>query len=105
LKLGGYAVICTANLLEQAKILVGKKEWDFGENSVISMIFANQDFPDNTHKSGMSPELAIRLFKEAGFMNIRILPMPHSYGFFGSEWPIDMIIEAQKPEKICEVHV
>jgi len=64
LKVGGKAIIITANLLEQAKVLVHKNVWDWNE---LCMVFGDQDYSENSHKSSLSPELAVRLFKSAGF--------------------------------------
>ncbi|MBU0777970.1 methyltransferase domain-containing protein [Patescibacteria group bacterium] len=86
LKPGGIAVIITANLLEQAKWLIKKKEWD---DVIIQMIFGgNPDYPENYHRSSLSPQYALKLFKEAGFQSVYIFEHP--------ETKTDMIIEAKK---------
>lgn len=87
LKPDGKAVFITANLLEQARILTEvpsfTDEW-------VGMIFGDNDYPENTHRAGFSPDFACRLFREAGFERITIIRHPN--------WRGDMIIEASKPQ-------
>lgn len=85
LKPNGRAIIITANLLEQAKLLVSKATWNLND---LCMIFGDLDYPENSHKSSMSPELATRLFEEAGFRTVSVHPLPTC--------ATDMIIEAIK---------
>lgn len=85
LKPNGKALIITANLLAQAKVLVSKENWDLND---LCMIFGDLNYPENSHKSSMSPELATRLFKEAGFRNVMVYQHPNCV--------TDMIIEAVK---------
>lgn len=86
LKPGGITVIITANLLEQAKRLIEVEEW---EDSTIQMIFGgNPDFPENYHRSSLSPKYALKLFREAGFQSVDIFEHPGA--------KTDMIIEARK---------
>ena len=89
LKPGGKAVIITANLLEQAKRLVNAEQFD---DDLVCMIFGGNDYPENTHRCGFSPESATRLFQNIGFSEIIILP-------FG-DLRTDMIIEATKPNQL-----
>ena len=84
----GKALIITANLLEQAKVLVNKEKWELND---LCMVFGNLDYPENSHKSSMSPELATRLFREAGFSRVIVYAHP---------CPTDMIIEAIKVEVV-----
>ena len=71
---GGIAVVVTANLLEQCKRLVEAEEWN---DDLVCMIFGNQrEGAENAHKSGMSPAYADKLFTEAGFYQVQILPWP-----------------------------
>lgn len=88
LRLGGTAVFVTANLKEQAKVIAGKGAWDGSESC---MIFGDQDYPENIHKCGFSPEYAGRLFGEAGFERVEIKPHP--------DCSTDMIIEALKARR------
>jgi glycosyltransferase involved in cell wall biosynthesis/predicted SAM-dependent methyltransferase len=83
---GGKAIFVTANLYEQAKVLVEKQgEWDDND---ICMIFGDQDYPENTHKNGFSPAYAKKLFKEAGFSKVEVEPLP--------QCKTDMVITAHK---------
>ncbi len=85
LKPGGTAVFITADLLEQARILTEVPEFN---DQWIGMIFGDNDYPENTHRAGFSPEYAGRLFKEVGFERVSIVRHPN--------WRGDMIIEAAK---------
>lgn len=73
LKPGGNAEIITANLRQQAYILYTKTEW---VDNDLCMVFGDQDYPENTHRSGFSPESVIYRFKNAGFSQINILKHP-----------------------------
>ncbi|GAJ19876.1 unnamed protein product [marine sediment metagenome] len=86
------AVIITANLLEQARVLIEREEWD---DDLIYMVFAgNPDYPSNYHRSSPSPEYAIKLFREAGFHSITIYEWPPSKEIWGRA--TEMVIEAKK---------
>jgi predicted SAM-dependent methyltransferase len=85
LKPGGIAVFITANLLEQAKQLVQAERWN---DDLIGMIFGGNDYPENTHRCGFSPEYAATLMKQAGFFEFNVLPLPGC--------STDMIVEARK---------
>jgi len=90
---GGIAILMTPNLLEQCKLAI---EWfDQGKTWEVSqMLFGDQDYPENSHKFGLSPEYAIRLFREAGFNSINIYEHPIAKAITGRS--TDMIIEARK---------
>ncbi len=92
LKPGGVAIIITANLLEQMKVLVSKERW---EDSDIGLIFGDQDYPENCHKNGFSPDFAARLFGEAGFNKMEIFRHPATV--------TDMILQAWKSNAIVTV--
>lgn len=85
LKPDGKAEIVTANLLEQAKVLVSKSKWELND---LCMIFGDLNYAENSHKSSMSPELAVKLFREAGFNKVEVQPLP--------QCATDMIIKAYK---------
>jgi predicted SAM-dependent methyltransferase len=87
LKPGGSVVFVTANLQEQARILVEKERW---EDPDIGMVFGDQNYGENAHACGFSPESALRMFREAGFQAVLVLPHPNC--------GTDMIIEAQKAD-------
>lgn len=91
LKPGGTAVIITANLLEQAKALIEREEWN---DQLVGMIFGDNDYPENTHRCGFSPQYAIKLFREAGFHSVTIYEWPPSKEIWGRA--TDMVIEARK---------
>jgi predicted SAM-dependent methyltransferase/glycosyltransferase involved in cell wall biosynthesis len=88
LKPNGKATIITADLKAQAEALVKKETWGFED---VSMVFGGQDFPENTHKSSMSPEMMVRLFRNAGFNKVNITHLPNC--------GTDMIIEGEKVER------
>ena len=90
LKHEGTAVFITANLLEQARYIASQPYW---EDENVCMIFGDQNYEGenwraNAHYTGFSPEFAGRLFKEAGFDSVIMIP----WGALGT----DMIIEAKK---------
>lgn len=85
LKPGGIAVCITANTKAQATKIAALPTWKGDEEN--ALIFGGQDFPDNFHKCAFSPEYATRLFKEAGFSEVKIVQHP---------CPTDLIIEGYK---------
>lgn len=97
LKPGGIVVFITANLLEQAKVLINTHQWD---DNLMSLIFGGQrfdehkDFDDqwdnNAHHNGFSPEYITRLLRNIGFFDIKIINIQTNFG------PTDMIVEATK---------
>lgn len=90
LKYGGKAVFVTANLKEQARRLVNTEEWSDNE---VCMIFGDQNYlPGNMHLTGFSEQFAIKLFREAGFTHIMVMPHPNTI--------TDMIIEVSKQANI-----
>jgi ubiquinone/menaquinone biosynthesis C-methylase UbiE len=88
LKLGGVAVIIAPNLLEQARMFVKVADAGDLEDRWVCMVYGDLDYAENSHKCGFSPEFACRLFREAGFKSVIVVP-------FG-ELKTDMIIEARK---------
>lgn len=90
LKYGGKAVFVTANLKEQARRLVNTEEWSDNE---VCMIFGDQNYlPGNMHLTGFSEQFAIKLFREAGFTHVIVMPHPNTI--------TDMIIEVSKQADI-----
>lgn len=90
LKMGGKAVFVTANLKEQAKRLVNTEEWTDNE---VCMIFGDQNYlPGNMHLTGFSEQFAIKLFREAGFTHVMVMPHPNTI--------TDMIIEVSKNKDV-----
>ena len=93
LKPGGVAVLITANLYEQAKKLVETDDWN---DDLVYMVFGgNPDYAGNYHMTGFSPRFAYRLFKEAGFYQVRIAPLPGCI--------TDMLVECTKSKASVEV--
>jgi glycosyltransferase involved in cell wall biosynthesis/predicted SAM-dependent methyltransferase len=100
LKPGGTAIFITANLLEQAKVLVNTPDWN---ENLINMIFGGQRFDENkefdenwdqnAHHNGFSPNYITGLLKIIGF-DVKITPIQTDVG------PTDMIIEAKKPKPV-----
>lgn len=84
LKPNGKAAIITANLFEQCKKAINE-EWT--ENTSC-MIFGDQNYGENAHKCGFSPEYAVKLFRDAGFVYIKVAPL--------SFCATDMLIEVTK---------
>jgi len=75
LKPGGRAVMITANLLEQAKRLVEKQDWDDDD---IHMVFGGKpDEVHNYHHTGFSPKSATVFCDEAGFSKTEVYAHPH----------------------------
>lgn len=85
LRPGGKAYIITANLYEQCKAVANSNKWD---ENFSTMIFGDLDYPENSHKFGLSPDYAIQLFKEIGFKKVDVIPHPNC--------KTDMIIDAAK---------
>lgn len=93
LKPGGTAVIITANLVEQAKVLIEREEWN---DDLIYMVFGGTpDYPENYHHCSLSPQYALKLFGEAGFNSVTIYEHPVAKQIWGGH-STDMIIEAKK---------
>lgn len=85
LKPGGQAIFVIPNLKAQTEKLAKKEQWDFTD---IGMIFGDQDYPDNTHKAGFSPEMIVRVLAEIGYKDITVTSLPSC--------DTDMVVEAYK---------
>lgn len=95
LKPSGIVVITTANLLEQCRIIVERDEKGEMSDDLIYMVFGgNPDYMENYHHCSLSPQYAIRLFREAGFGDITIYEHPTAVAIWGKS--TDMIIQARK---------
>lgn len=90
LKPGGTCVMVTANLYQQAIQLIKSDHW---EDSLVGMIFGDNNYPENIHRCGFSPEFARRLFSEADFHRTNVYMHPHC--------ETDMIIIGVKSK--CEI--
>jgi predicted SAM-dependent methyltransferase len=60
-------------------------------NSASELLFGSQDYPENTHKSFLSPPIIIELLNKAGFQDVQVRP----YG----EANTDMVVESVKPNR------
>ncbi|HEY3235153.1 MAG TPA: methyltransferase domain-containing protein [Polyangiaceae bacterium] len=85
LRPGGSAVFITANLLEQVRKLVEAKHWN---DDLIGTIFGGNDYAENTHRCGFSPDYITLLMKQAGYFEVRVVPHPMC--------ATDMLVEAHK---------
>lgn len=85
LKPGGLAVFVVPNTKAQLKWALAREEWD---EKVAQCIFGDQDYNENAHRAAFSPDYAIRIFRDAGFGDVTVLPH--------GELRTDMIIEAKK---------
>ena len=90
LKSSGRATVITSNLRAQCLYLLKKEVWGLPE---VETIFGSQEYPENSHKSSMSPECAERLFRDAGFNKVKVVTQ---VGICGT----DMLIEAEKLERV-----
>lgn len=85
LKPGGTAFVITANIAAQMEWAL--KQGDDAEK-ISQCLFGDMDYPENSHKAGFTPESAIRIFREAGFDAVAVIPQ--------GELGTDMAIEARK---------
>jgi predicted SAM-dependent methyltransferase/glycosyltransferase involved in cell wall biosynthesis len=87
LKPGGKIYMVGPNTLEQCKRVVAKGDIDI---ELSTMIFGGQDEGGwNAHKAAFSPNFATKLFKDAGFTDIKVEP------YIGAI--TDMTMTAMKP--------
>jgi predicted SAM-dependent methyltransferase len=84
LKPGGIAVMVTANGEAQMRWAL-EQDWD---EKVSQCLAGDLDYPENSHKVFFNPAWIARLFREAGFASVIVVP-------FG-ELQTDMIVEARK---------
>lgn len=95
LRPGGTSVFVTANLLEQSKRIVEESAEGL-DSKYVCMLFGDQDYPENTHRSGFTPHsLSVKL-REVGYSDVVILPHPVAN--------TDMIVEARKQERTEKIH-
>jgi ubiquinone/menaquinone biosynthesis C-methylase UbiE len=86
LKPGGRVTAICPNLRAQCEIICRTKELDLEQ--WVCMIFGDNNYDDNSHKSSLSPELAEKLYLEAGFKDFTWYPLP--------QWSGDMVVQAIK---------
>ncbi len=93
IKPGGKFVCVIPNTEAQLKwIEKNPTGWDEKSSfdSCSCILYGDQDYPENSHRSYFSPDIVTKLFSEVGFSNILVRP----YG----ERATDMCIECAKPE-------
>lgn len=83
LKTGGDICLVMPNTQAQMEHLLRTQDWD----DASSMLFGDNDYPENTHRAFFNPVLISRLLQQAGFSDIMIVP-------FG-EKATDMIVQAK----------
>ena len=88
LKPGGIAYVITANLYEQAKMLIAAEDEGRMEDRWTCQVFGDGDYPENFHRNGGGPQWWLQLFQEAGFVDILVMPLP--------EWKGDLVLQARK---------
>ena len=90
-KPGGLNVHVGPNLKAQCASIASLEKWTYHD---INMIFGGDENPksedpfEGYHHTGMSPELAVDMFKEAGFYEVVVWEYPRFH--------LEMIIEAWK---------
>lgn len=92
LKPGGRAVFCIPDTRAQIRWLLSNPQgWDGKDafESASEMFFGSQDYDENAHKAYFDPEVAKKLFTDAGFISVNTTP----YGARDT----DMCVEAYKP--------
>lgn len=101
LRPGGMGVFIVPNTEEQLKwIQTHPDGWDGKDffTSASELLFGSQTYRENHHSVYFSPDVAIKLFSQAGFESIQTV----KYGSAGT----DLLIQARKPalvEKAVEV--
>ena len=83
---GGMALHLVPNLMAMCRALADTKEWPTEASYLV--FGGHPNFPSNYHHTGLSPELAVRLFKSAGFSSVAVWEYPI--------FDLEMIIEAWK---------
>jgi predicted SAM-dependent methyltransferase len=92
LKPGGKAVFVVPNTLAQLNWIQNNPQgWDNKDlfTAASELLFGTLDYPENSHKAFLSPDIATKLFTEAGFENIVI----QEY----NERLTDMCVSAARP--------
>ena len=85
LRPGGTAVIVTADAQAQMRWALAQEIWD---DRISQCLGGDQDYSENSHKTFFSPQWALRLFQEQGFVKVIVYP----HGELGT----DLVIEATK---------
>jgi glycosyltransferase involved in cell wall biosynthesis/predicted SAM-dependent methyltransferase len=85
---GGKAELIIPNLQEQCKKVAQSLEW---EENFSCMLFGDQNYGENSHRWGASPNYAVRLLSEIGFKRVEVYQHPNCV--------TDMIVIAYKGEE------
>lgn len=85
LKPGGIAFVISPNTEAQMKWALSQGD---SYDKISQCLFGDLDYDENSHKAALNPAFAIKLFRDAGFTDVAVLP-------FG-ELKTDMVIEAKK---------
>jgi predicted SAM-dependent methyltransferase len=92
LKPGGVALFATPNLERQVEWIKDHPDGWNGKplfEAASELIFGSQDYPENCHRSCMTPSILSGLFMAAGFTDVKVEP----YG----EHNTDLSVIAKKP--------
>lgn len=90
----GSLVLVTANTESQIHFIKENPDgWDGKDafESFSCLLFGDQDYPENTHKNYMTPDLITGLLVKAGFIDVLTQP-------YGSR-STDMLVVAKRPEE------
>ena len=86
LKASGTAVFIIPNTKAQMAWALAQEDDSY--DKVAQCLFGDLDYEENSHKAAFSPAYAVRVFREAGFSDVAVLPH--------GELKTDMIVEARK---------
>lgn len=86
---GGAAVFIVPNTLEQVLHLAKKPDWGLEDSC---LLFGDQDYPENSHRSAFTPQLISKLLRDAGFSRVEIYDHPNPECF-------DMVVHAYKEKQ------
>lgn len=93
IKPGATAFVIIPNTDAQIRWALNQgDDWE----KISQCLFGDQDYGENAHAVGFSPAFATRLFRDAGFESVAIVP-------FG-ELATDMIVEAKKGVPVQTAH-
>jgi len=85
LKRDGAALVIAPNTFEQCKMIIERGYWIDNDSC---MIFGDQNYGENSHRAGWSPEYLAGIFKGAGFDRVRVEPLLYCN--------TDMVLTAEK---------
>lgn len=91
LKAGGKAVFAIPNTQAQTQWIANNPNgWDGKDIATASseLLYGSQTYAENSHKAYFSPEIAVKLFRDAGFSSVLTSPY--------NERGTDLVVEAMK---------